>query len=150
MQKRFGGGVTFVAQVIQKQASPGAVLHVVIELGVVSLMGLVQIRLVVEERPDGDENGVAVHAEGPRLARPRAQDAQAYFAFGIEVGVDSGARVLHELDRGRDHGVVVGNVEVQLDQLVPVKAVFGAHDVGVEAEEVVVVEKGKVVLVLRL
>lgn len=56
MQKRFGGGVTFVAQVIQKQASPGAVLHVVIELGVVSLMGLVQIRLVVEERPDGDEN----------------------------------------------------------------------------------------------
>ena len=56
VQKSFGGLVSFVAHVIKEQASPGAVLHIMIELGVVSCAGLVQIRLIVEEGPDGDEN----------------------------------------------------------------------------------------------
>lgn len=56
VQKSLGGFVPFVTHVIKEQASPGTVLHIVVELGVVSLAGLVQIRRVVEEGPDGDEN----------------------------------------------------------------------------------------------
>lgn len=85
---------------------------------------------------------MALHTVCPGLARPRAQDAQTYFAPNVQVGVDAVADVLNELDDGRDQRVVAGDLELELDELVAVDAVLGSFNVGGEVEHVFVFEEG--------
>lgn len=136
-----------MVEVIQQQPSPGGIAHVVVEARVVALVGLMAVGLVVKQRADGDEDTVALHAKGPWLAGPSAQDAEADFSVDVQVWVDALARVLDELDDGRDEGVVWRDLEVQLDELVAVDAVLGGYDVGHEVEHVFVLEESDVCFV---
>lgn len=97
-----------------------------------------------------DEKATHGHAIGPGFPLPGAEDAETHLPVDIKIGMDPVASMLNELDSRGLHGVLAGDLKVQLDEFVAVEAVIRANDVGVKLEQVVILEYDKVVRVLLL
>lgn len=74
VQPGLGRWVDLVVKVVEQQPPPGTVADEVVELRVVLLIGLMQVRAIVQQGLDSAEHGVCSHAECPGLARPGAQN----------------------------------------------------------------------------
>lgn len=76
--------------------------------------------------------------------RPGAEDAETQLAVDIEVGVYALSMVLNKFDLRGHHGVAVGDVKLQLEQLVAVDRILWGDNVDEEAEQIIVLEEADV------